>query len=179
MRASSDGWLYCLDGATGELVWRYRAAPEDRRVMIMGRISSAWPIMANVLIQDGTVYALCGMVGQFGGSSLCALDARTGSVLWEKKSEISASGQLAWYSGRLWWHAGDAGLIVVDPANGEMHAATSAGITWGQSRGQDIGILPGGWVAFGGRQFTLPLNSGDPAAQSLCVVARRSRWSAK
>jgi len=30
--------------------------------------------------------------------------------------------------------------------------------TWGPSRGQDIGILPGGWVVLGGRQFYLPSN---------------------
>jgi len=93
---SCDGWVYCLDAATGALVWRYRVAPEERRVMVLGRMSSAWPIMGNVVVQDGAVYALGGLVGQLGGSELCALDAKTGAARWDKHFDISASGQLAW-----------------------------------------------------------------------------------
>jgi len=154
---SCDGWVYCLDAATGALAWRYRVAPEERRVMILGRMSSAWPIMGNVVVQDGTAYALGGLVGQLGGSELCALDAKTGAVRWDKHFGISASGQLAWYEGHLWWHVGDLGLFIVDPATGEVRPAVSGlWINWAASRGQDIGILPGGWVVFGGRQFNLP-----------------------
>ena len=345
---SCDGWVYCLDAATGALAWRYRVAPEDRRIMVLGRLSSAWPILANVLVQDGTVFAAGGLVAQLGGSVLCALDARTGEPRWEKRfngatsasapakprftregegrnfrldakidasatgcapevvyhslrmgtgpaatytfhdlkpdsaytvrlhfvepwekaagkrvmdvtvngqpgltkfdifaeaggrnkaivravratadaegnlsvrlarsagtgnaplvsgTEVlagdaavcggqaggrgvaragfsqdrdaelqpapltpSASGQLAWYGGRLWWHVGDSGILVADPATGDVRPAVDSETfrekeagTWYVSRGQDIGILPGGWVVFGGRQFNLPLGDG-------------------
>jgi outer membrane protein assembly factor BamB len=169
---SSDGWVHCVDAATGALVWRYRLAPEERRVMVLGRLSSAWPILANVVVEDGTVYAVGGLVGQFGGSELCALDATTGALRWSRHNDISAAGQLAWYAGRLWWHTGDRGLQIVDPATGEVRLATGpAGVNWGQARGQDLGILPGGIVVFGGRQFNLPIGVRDQAA-STCGFLR-------
>ncbi len=171
---SCDGWVYCLDAASGTLAWRYRVAPDERRIMVLGHLSSAWPIMANVLVQDGAVFAAGGYIGQIGGSVLCSLDVRTGEPRWEKRFDAasiapSASGQLAWYAGRLWWHVGDSGILVADPATGDVRPAVEseqfnkkAGATWSGSRGQDIGILPGGWVVFGGRQFNLPLNDVQP-----------------
>jgi hypothetical protein len=30
---SADGWVYCLRAADGQLAWRFRAAPDDRRLM--------------------------------------------------------------------------------------------------------------------------------------------------
>ena len=33
---SCDGWVYCLDAARGTLVWRYRVAPEERRILELG-----------------------------------------------------------------------------------------------------------------------------------------------
>ena len=159
---SCDGWVYCLDAGTGALVWRYRVAPEERRIMVLGRISSAWPILGNVLVQDGVVYAVGGLVAQLGGTEFCALDAKTGALRWEKHFDISASGQLAWYESRLWWHAGDQGLFIVDPATGVAQAAAGGmWVDWGNSRGQDLGILPGGWVVLGGRQFNLPMSYRD------------------
>jgi hypothetical protein len=180
--------------------------------MIWGRLSSAWPILANVLVEDGTLYVAGGLVGQLGGGVLCALDARTGQPRWEnrfgsgitqagpaKDGDIesktsplcpSAAGQLAWYQGRLWWHVGDAGAIVVDPATGAAreaidfdrlnrqkiaHKKYPPAATWQHVRGQDIGILPGGWVALGGRQFNLPLNNlGQPGNIALFLQAEPS-----
>ena len=178
---SCDGWVYCLDAAAGALIWRFRVAPEERRIMVWGHLSSAWPILANVLVQDGVVFAAAGVVSQLGGTVLCALDARTGRLRWETRFNVgnpklqppslipSASGQLAWYSGRLWWHVGDTGILVVDPASGAVRPAADSeqfrkkqGGTWYGSRGQDIGVLPGGWVVYGGRQFNLPLSDLQP-----------------
>jgi len=179
---SCDGWVYCLDAATGALAWRYRVAPEERRIMVLGHLSSAWPIMANVLAKDGALFAAGGLVGQIGGSVLCALDARTGKPRWEKQftgaASASASGQLAWYAGRLWWHVGDSGILVADPATGDVRPAADSeqlkkkgGGTWCGSRGQDIGVLPGGWIVFGGRQFNLPLGDVQPRNSSCFLRA--------
>jgi outer membrane protein assembly factor BamB len=125
---------------------------------------------------------------------LCALDARTGEPRWEKHFNgatsasapakpglpltPSASGQLAWYGGRLWWHVGDSGILVADPATGDVRPAADSeqlrkkgGGTWYGSRGQDIGILPGGWVVLGGRQFNLPLGDVQPRNSSCFLRA--------
>ena len=81
---SCDGWVYCLDAANGTLIWRYRVAPDERLLMSQGYLSSAWPVQANVLVHDDAVFAFAGLIGELGGSALCALDARTGEPRWEK-----------------------------------------------------------------------------------------------
>jgi hypothetical protein len=184
---SGDGRVYCLSAEDGSLVWRYRVAPLERRVMVYGHLMSSWPVNANVLVQPSTdagqtgavAYASAGLIGPSGGSLLCALDARTGETRWETRfadqSETlpSATGQMAWYNGKLWLHVGDSGILIVDPLTGKAaqaidfdtldnrKVASKAHMrfsTCGPSQGQDIGILPGGWVVLGGRQSYLPLN---------------------
>ena len=41
--ASDDGVAYCLDAATGKLVWEFRTAPESRQMVGNGRMISRWP----------------------------------------------------------------------------------------------------------------------------------------
>jgi outer membrane protein assembly factor BamB len=174
---SADGWMYCLDGATGQLCWRYRVAPEDRRISVMGRLSSAWPVQA-ILVHDGVAYASAGVLGQLDGSAMCAVDARTGEERWSKvlrnsgetypngklknQTPTAYGGQMACYGGKIWWQGVEFGPAVIDPASGAMKRAMDESHlgaddsmyydlsgTWNLLRGKDIGILPGGWVAIG------------------------------
>lgn len=198
---SGDGCVYCLNAEDGSLVWRYRVAPVERRIMVYGHLMSSWPINANVLVQPSTdagqggavAYASAGLIGATGGSLLCALDARTGKLRWETRfadeSETlpSATGQMAWYNGKLWLHVGDSGVLIVDPVTGKAAQAIDfdkldnrkvitrahmRSATYGQARGQDIGILPGGWVVLGGRQFYLPSSfPGQPRNMSAFLRA--------
>ncbi len=76
------GYVYCLDARTGRLAWRIRAAPRDRLIVAFGRVESAWPVHASVLVRDGTVYAIAGRSSFLdGGIHACVLDAATGCVL--------------------------------------------------------------------------------------------------
>jgi outer membrane protein assembly factor BamB len=50
---SADGYAYCLEAATGRMLWRFRAAPVERRLMIYGSLSSTWPVNTGVLVHDG------------------------------------------------------------------------------------------------------------------------------
>lgn len=79
--ASDDGYVYCVTTKTGQEVWRYRAALDDRRLLANGRLTSRWPCRSGVLVQDGVVYASAGMWPSE-GVYLHALDARTGQPLW-------------------------------------------------------------------------------------------------
>jgi len=170
---SSDGWVYCLDAATGKLCWRYRMAREERRLSLMDGLGSPWPVLASVLVHDGVAYAAAGLRGQLDGSTLCALDACTGAEKWRKdfepnvkmdaKGEVvayespSGGGALAWYGGKLWWHAGQwGGPAVVDPATGAMRRAFNypSTMNYGLIMSEDMGVLPGGWVVFGGLRIT-------------------------
>jgi hypothetical protein len=81
-----DGWVYCLRAADGELVWRFRAAPEDRRTVVYGRVESLWPVTGSVLVRDGIVYCTAGRSSFLdGGMYLCRLDLLTGQLLGETR----------------------------------------------------------------------------------------------
>ena len=81
---SADGSIYCLRAADGELAWRYRAAPADRRMMSFEQMESVWPVSGSVLIRDGVVHAVAGRAMWLdGGLRLVRLDAATGGMLTE------------------------------------------------------------------------------------------------
>jgi len=83
---SADGWVYCLRASDGELVWRFRAAPDDRRVVAFGQLESAWPVHGSVLVMNDTVYFTAGRSSYLdGGVFLYGLDPVTGEKRYETK----------------------------------------------------------------------------------------------
>lgn len=88
---SADGWITCLRLKDGELAWRFRAAPQDRRIVAYGQVESAWPLHGSVLVEDGIVYAVAGRSAFLdGGMLLLRLDAVTGKMLSEKSITTAA-----------------------------------------------------------------------------------------
>ncbi|HIK93794.1 MAG TPA: methyltransferase domain-containing protein [Planctomycetes bacterium] len=80
----ADGWVYCLRASDGELVWRYRAAPLDRRTMAYEQLESLWPVHGSVLIRDDTIYTVAGRSNFLdGGLRLLRLDLKTGTKVSE------------------------------------------------------------------------------------------------
>ena len=81
---SADGWVYCLRASDGKLAWRFRAAPEDHRLIAFEQVESPWPIHGSVLVQGDVVYCLAGR-SMFldGGMHLLRLDPKTGRKLSE------------------------------------------------------------------------------------------------
>ena len=81
---SADGHVYCLSASDGTLVWRYRAAPEDRRMMAFDQVESVWPVHGSVLVQNDVLYCVAGR-SMFvdGGLRLLRLDPKTGRKLSE------------------------------------------------------------------------------------------------
>ena len=81
-----DGYVYCLRSSGGELVWRFRAAPRDRRLGAYGQIESVWPVHGSVLVRGGLVYVAAGRSSFVdGGISLYALDPATGEIRHQKQ----------------------------------------------------------------------------------------------
>jgi hypothetical protein len=79
-----DGWIYCVSADTGNLIWRFRGAPEQRRIVSYDQLESAWPIHGSVLVQDGVVLAVAGRSSYLdGGMVLYRLDAASGEKLSE------------------------------------------------------------------------------------------------
>ncbi len=80
---ATDGWIYCLT-TDGDLVWRYRAAPLDRRTMAYEQLESLWPVHGSVLIHNDMVYGVAGRsVFLDGGLRLLRLDLASGEKLSE------------------------------------------------------------------------------------------------
>lgn len=81
---SRDGWVYCVNAETGTLAWKFRASPNDRRVMAFEQVESLWPVHGNVLVQDGQVYVVSGRSTFLdGGLRMYRLDPATGEVIGE------------------------------------------------------------------------------------------------
>jgi outer membrane protein assembly factor BamB len=76
-----DGWVHCRIAQTGELVWRFRAAPEERLILDDNHIESAWPVHGSVLVFMDTVYAVAGRSSNLdGGLRIFVLEPMTGAV---------------------------------------------------------------------------------------------------
>jgi outer membrane protein assembly factor BamB len=83
---SADGWVYCLDAATGQLAWRLRAAPYDRRIVSYRRLSSHWPVHGCVLVDSGIVYTAAGFHSELDeGIRVIAANAVTGQLVWQQR----------------------------------------------------------------------------------------------
>jgi outer membrane protein assembly factor BamB len=79
----ADGWVYCLS-TDGELAWRYRAAPMDRRTMAFEQLESLWPVHGSVLIHNDIVHCVAGRsIFLDGGLRLLRIDLATGEKLSE------------------------------------------------------------------------------------------------
>jgi len=81
---SADGHVYCLRASDGELIWRFRAAPEDRRMEAFEQVESVWPVHGSVLMQNDVLYCVAGR-SMFldGGLRLLRLAPKTGRKLSE------------------------------------------------------------------------------------------------
>ena len=85
----ADGWVYCLTQSDGALVWRYRAAPEDRHVVSFGELESVWPVTGNVLVRDGVVFCTAGRSSYLDdGMRFVRLDAATGKLIGERRIDF-------------------------------------------------------------------------------------------
>ena len=107
---SCDGCVYCLDAATGQEAWRFRAAPEERRVLFFGHLASTWPVMTGVTVNDGVAYFAAGLYG-YNGGWLYAVDAHSGALRWstpcgaldaKKRTGLSVGGALTIAHGQVW-----------------------------------------------------------------------------
>ncbi len=80
----ADGWIYCLKSDDGQMMWRYRAAPMDRRTMAYEQLESLWPVTGSVLIHNDMVYAVAGRsIFLDGGLRMMRLDLASGEKLSE------------------------------------------------------------------------------------------------
>ena len=78
---SDDGHLYCVDAETGAMLWKYRGAPLDRKVLGNDRLISMWPARGAPVADDKTVYFAAG-IWPFMGVFVHAVDIASGQCVW-------------------------------------------------------------------------------------------------
>jgi len=88
---SADGWVYCLDASDGALIWRFRAAPQERLMGVDSQLESVWPVPGSVLAKGNHVYFVVGRSSYLdGGLHAYQLDIKTGRVIAHER--VSHSG---------------------------------------------------------------------------------------
>jgi len=81
---SADGWIYCLRASDGELVWRFRAAPAERHVIVRGQLESAWPVHGGVLVLGDEAIVSAGRSSYLdGGIHVYRFHTATGKMISE------------------------------------------------------------------------------------------------
>ena len=81
-----DGWVYALRAADGTLAWRYRAAPDDQRLVAHGQCESVWPVHGSVLIENNQVFFAAGRYSHLDGGIVCTIvDLETGGMILERR----------------------------------------------------------------------------------------------
>jgi outer membrane protein assembly factor BamB len=79
---SKDGRVYCLRASDGRLVWRFLAAPTDRRIAYFDQVESTWPVHGSVLLYKGVAYFTAGRSTYLdGGIRVYGLEPATGKIL--------------------------------------------------------------------------------------------------
>jgi hypothetical protein len=164
-----DGYAYCLDAISGELLWRFRGAPVERYILVYGSMSSTWPVNTGLLVADGTVYFACGII-DYDGTYVYALDADTGELRWQNNSSghlsdelrkgVSAQGDLTIQGNRLLLAGGNQ----VSPAPYDLKTGEflGRGLDQGQPKannGRFVGAFDKDHAIVGGRiLYSAPQN---------------------
>jgi outer membrane protein assembly factor BamB len=112
---SGDGWVYAFEARTGRPLWRFRAAPVERKIPVYGSLLSTWPAASGVLVEGDTAYVAAGIVN-YDGTYVYALDAATGRIKWqnntsghldkEARTGVSVQGHMLLHDGKLYLASG-------------------------------------------------------------------------
>ena len=142
---SDDGWVYCLDAASGSVVWKLRAGPNDERILARGRMVSRWPVRTGVLVDNGIAYFGAG-VFPHENVYLYAVDAITGKIIWKNdaisqqdagRNDLSPQGYLLATKDTLFVPSGRSLAASFNRATGEYLSKPEPG--WRGDAGGQIG----------------------------------------
>jgi len=125
---SDDGHAYCIDGDTGSLRWKVRAAPSERMVPSNNKLISMWPVRTGVLVQDGKAY-FAASLAPWETSRLCAVDADDGARIYERTVEgpVTLEGAMLASTSRLYVPQGRVAPVVFDLLSGEPQGSMNGG----------------------------------------------------
>ncbi|MFA5191496.1 MAG: PQQ-binding-like beta-propeller repeat protein [Verrucomicrobiia bacterium] len=143
---SHDGWVYALRARDGQLAWRARLAPWERRMVAFGAVESVWPVPGSVLVHDGVLYASAGRSSETdGGLAVCALDPSSGRQLWAREvgpGPVRENDVLAMRDGKIKLHH-----LQFDPKTGQGDVAAK-----GERDAPLEALMDGSWTRMGTRR---------------------------
>jgi outer membrane protein assembly factor BamB len=168
---SDDGYLYCVNAADGELLWKYYGRPgdrADRNLLGNRRLIPMWPVRGGPVMDEGVIYFSAGLWPEE-GIFIHAVDAETGEAVWTNSDTdkvekgnldhgvqqlmgLSPQGYLAVVDGRLVAPCGTQLPAVFDLKTGELGPYTMG---WGGR----TGLPKGTWFVAGSGQYLA--HSGD------------------
>ncbi|MBC8354367.1 MAG: PQQ-binding-like beta-propeller repeat protein [Planctomycetes bacterium] len=119
---ADDGCFYCLQAADGTLVWKFSAAPTNRRVIGNERFTSAWPLRGGPVLADGHIYFTVG-VWPFEGTQLFSIkigenEAQPQTVMLPDK--VTPQGYLTTDAGQLFIPSGRDKAVGFDIDSGKF-----------------------------------------------------------
>ena len=79
-----DGFLYCLDAASGKLAWQKLLAPATHKLLGNKRLISMWPARAGIVIRDNIIYTAASIFPMM-GTFIYAINANTGDIVWKNE----------------------------------------------------------------------------------------------
>ena len=188
--SSDDGAVYCLEGATGSLLWKYRPDVPDERLIGNEQIIHRWPARSGVLVDGDRAYTTFGMWSSEGIVISC-LDAKTGDVIWQNDSSgtrymtqphyeamggVSPQGHLALCGDVLVVPCGRAAPAFFDAATGKLLYNEAEGLFPGGAWTMTFGDL-----AFTPCEFLKKPNPVTPEAseaeicEEACLVALKAQ----
>ncbi|MBT6764466.1 MAG: PQQ-binding-like beta-propeller repeat protein [Prolixibacteraceae bacterium] len=85
---SDDGYLYCLSAEKGDLNWKFRGGPADRKLLGNKRLISTWPARGGVVVDDGVAYFAASIWPSM-GTFIYAIDAKNGEIIWKNDGTSS------------------------------------------------------------------------------------------
>ena len=149
---SDDGYLYCVDLASGKLRWKHRAVPSNRKLIGNRRLISVWPVRGGPVVADGLVYFAAG-VWPFEGVFVYAMDVKTGEVVWRNDRLGFLFGQQPHNTEAIGGLAPQ-GYLVIDGRELVVPCSTAYPARLNRDTGELIefqlpgaGRFPGGWFA--------------------------------
>lgn len=85
LAGSGDGFVYCLDAASGRELWRFQAAPLERRMFVYGHMVSTWAVATGVMVHGDRAFFGAGLLNN-NGAHWYGLDAATGALQWQRNT---------------------------------------------------------------------------------------------
>lgn len=170
---SDDGYVYCIHADSGTLEWKFRAGPEDRRLIARGEMISVWPVRTSVLVEEGLAYFGAGIFPHERIYIYC-VDAKSGDVRWVQdhlseldagRTGISPQGYLLVNREHLFVPSGRSLPVAINKLDGQLvHSRTHS---WRSNAGGVVGgyraILADGQLVASGDHHWLAMDekTGD------------------